>query len=229
MRKLIVFHIYGLGHFESLEDIEIDYLVVSYANNSVAYALSEQVNGARAHLACHYPVSRSRRSAALDMAENGCSRLDAGLSFDFLCYLSGSADALGNDNYKVLLAGLLELADTRDNIALDIVLDLGHDYRRCADSDARFKCEITCAASHDLDDRAAVVRLGSVADAVDHLNDGVKAGVITYCIIGAGDIVVDSSGQSDARNAAQRKIPCASERAVAADDDHAVDAELFAG
>lgn len=174
MRKLIVFHIYGLGHFESLEDIEIDYLVVSYADNSVAYALSEQVNGARAHLACHYPVSRSRRSAALDMAENGCSRLDAGLGFDFLCYLSGSADALGNDNYKVLLAGLLELADTRDNIALDIVLDLGHDYRRCADSDARFKCEITCAASHDLDDRAAVVRLGSVADAVDHLNDGVK-------------------------------------------------------
>lgn len=114
MRKLIVFHIYGLGHFESLEDIEIDYLVVSYADNSVAYALSEQVNGARAHLACHYPVSRSRRASALDMAENGCSRLDAGLGFDFLCYLSGSADALGNDNYKVLLAGLLELADTRD-------------------------------------------------------------------------------------------------------------------
>lgn len=49
MRKLIVFHIYGLGHFESLEDIEIDYLVVLYADNSVAYALSEQVNGARAH------------------------------------------------------------------------------------------------------------------------------------------------------------------------------------
>ena len=103
MRKLIVFHIYGLGHFESLEDIEIDYLVVSYADNSVAYALSEQVNGARAHLACHYPVSRSRRSAALDMAENGCSRLNAGLGFDFLCYLSGSADALGNDNFKGLV------------------------------------------------------------------------------------------------------------------------------
>ena len=43
MRKLIVFHVYGLGHFESLEDVEIDYLVVSYSDNSVAYALSEQI------------------------------------------------------------------------------------------------------------------------------------------------------------------------------------------
>ena len=128
MRKLIVFHVYGLGHFESLEDVEIDYLVVSYSDNSVAYALSEQINGTRAHLAGHYPVSRSRRAAALNMAENRSSRLNSGLRFDFLRYLRSSADTLGNNDYKVSLAGLLELADTRYNVALYILLDLGHQY-----------------------------------------------------------------------------------------------------
>ena len=88
---------------------------------------------------------------------------------------------------------------------------------------------MTCAAAHDLNDRAALVRLHGVAQLVDALDRSVARSVEADGVVGADDIVVDGARHADARNALARKRLRAAERTVAAAADQAVDAQILAG
>ena len=88
---------------------------------------------------------------------------------------------------------------------------------------------MTGAAAHDLNDRAALVRLHGVAQLIDTLDSGVARGIEADGVVGAHDVVVDGARHADARNALARKRLCAAERTVAAAADEAVDAQILAG
>ena len=91
------------------------------------------------------------------MAENGCSRLYAGLFLDLVCQLLHLADTLGNDYNEVLLARLLCFLYLGYNIAVKIERNLWYKYRGSADGDTRLKSYPAGSASHDLTDAAALV------------------------------------------------------------------------
>ena len=145
------------------------------------------------------------------MAENNGSRLNAALLLYLSCKLLNAAYALGNHDNEVLLVRFLRSADTVDNVLLNIRADLRNNDRGSADSDTRVKGKIAALVAHYLDDHAAAVGFDGVPDPVDHLHDGVKAGVVADSVIGADDIVIYSAGDADAGNASEREITGASE------------------
>ena len=69
-----------------------------------------------AHLACHNTVTERRGTAALYMAKDGRTALDAGLLLDALADIFGVTYALCNDHDEVALAGLLCVADALDDV-----------------------------------------------------------------------------------------------------------------
>ena len=91
------------------------------------------------------------------MSENCSSRLDVESLLDVLCEISYAADALGNNDDKVFLAGFLSVDDSGDNIALDVVLNLGDEDRGSACGDTCLKGNVAAASAHYLNDRAAVM------------------------------------------------------------------------
>ena len=69
---------------------------------------------------------------------------------------------------------------------------------------------------------------GRVTQTVHVFHNRVHCGIVTDCIVGAGNIVVNCAGNTDAGNAAKRKVARAAERAVAADNDNALHIHLLA-
>ena len=67
-----------------------------------------------------HAVAERGRAAALDMAQNGGTGVDAGAGLDLVCDLLCVAHALGNDDDEVTLAGLLSLSDLIQNITLHV-------------------------------------------------------------------------------------------------------------
>ena len=110
-------------------------------------------------------------------------------------------DALRDDDDEVVLAGAQSADHLLDDVAVDVEADLIDPAGGAAAGDAGIQRQMARAVAHDLDHRAAVVRLGSVAQAVDGLDCGVERGIETDGIIGAGDVVVDGAGDTDAGDA----------------------------
>ena len=129
---------------------------------------------------------------------------------------------------KVALARLLRAAHALNHIAFKIERHFGDQDRCCAAGDTGVERDIPRFSAHDLHDRAAVMRFGRITQAVNHFHDRVHGCIITDRIVAAGDIVIDGAGDADTGYAAQRKVACAAERTVAADDDDPLHIDLFA-
>lgn len=71
------------------------------------------------------------------------------------------------------------------------------------------------------------MRLSGIPDLVDHLHRRIHSSVVTDGILGAGDVVVNGPGKPHAGDAHGRQVSGAPERAVAADHDQTVHADLF--
>ena len=158
------------------------------------------------------------------MTENGCSRLNAETLFDILGKVIDTADAFGNYDDEVLLACFLSVENSGDNIALDVVLHLRHENRCRACGDTRLQSDVAAASAHYLNNRAAIMGLRGVADAVYHLQRGIHRGIKADSVLGARDIVVDRARNADAVDARSGERSRAAEGAVAADDNYAADA-----
>ena len=72
------------------------------------------------------------------------------------------------------------------------------------------------------------MRLGCIPDSVNHFHNCLHCGVIADGAVAAADIVVNGSGKSNARNSFEGKIARTAERAVAADDNKAVNSSFAA-
>ena len=73
------------------------------------------------------------------------------------------------------------------------------------------------------------MRLRRIAHLVDHFHAGVERRVITDGVLAAGNIIINSAGDTDTRHTMARQILCTAERTVATDHDHTADAFIAAG
>ena len=71
--------------------------------------------------------------------------------------------------------------------------------------------------------------VAGVSEFVDKVDADVDRRVKAYRVVAANDVVIYRAGHRNAGNAVQGKVACASERAVAADNNNTLNAELFAG
>ena len=119
-------------------------------------------------------------------------------------------DALSNDNYEVLLALRLLLEHSLGN-SVDVVGNFLGDYIGSAAGDTCIYSDVTCTSAHDLNNGAAVMRLRSIAELVHEFHSSVHSSIEADSIVCASDIIVDSTGETDTKNALGREVCCASE------------------
>ena len=97
----------------------------------------------------------------------------------------------------------------------------GNENCRCTARKTCCKRDVTCAASHNLNDCAALVRVAGIAELIYHLDNRVHCRIVADGVLRALDIVVNRSGDTDTRDTCFGQIRRTSEGAVAADCDNA--------
>ena len=111
---------------------------------------------------------------------------------------------------------------------LKIELLFRNEHGRCARRQTDIERQMARVSAHDLDDRAALVRLHGVSETVDSLDGGVGRGVVADGVVGADDIVINGGRNADNADTLLGKLLEAAERAVAADADNAVESQKLA-
>src|SRR5690625_2983533 len=100
---------------------------------------------------------------------------------------------------------------------------LRHKHEFCAASDAAIEGDEPGIATHYLDEKQPVVRIGRVADAIDIIDGGIQRRVKADRLVNAEQVIVDGAGATDGWNALLVVEECrAPERAVATDADEAL-------
>ena len=135
------------------------------------------------------------------------------------------AGALGDDDDAVAAARRVAPLDALDD-AVDVVGDLGQQDDVGVAGDARVHRDPARVAAHDLDDHDALVRLGGGVQPVDRLGRDGDGGVEAERRLRAGQVVVDRLRDADDRHALLEEARRDPERAVAADRDQRVAADL---
>ena len=138
------------------------------------------------------------------------------------------ANTLGDDDDVVAAAVDAAAADHIDHVMLKIDFLFGKQHGRGAGGHGGVEREMAGVAAHNLHDGDTLVALPGIAQLVDGFDRGVACGVKADGILGAAHIVIDCRGDAHDANAAAGKLQCAAVRAVAADGNETVDAEIFA-
>ena len=160
------------------------------------------------------------------MAEDGHAHVVLGIFLlDAVGIVHGAAlRTLGHDDD----AGAFTLADAPADEFLELVgvaAVLGNNRSLCPTGDGTVLSQESGIAPHHLDEEDALVRSGRVADLVDTLHDGVERGVVANRGIGAVKVIVNRTGQSDARHVELvGKDACSGQRTVTADDHQGINA-----
>ena len=110
--------------------------------------------------------------------------------------------------------------------AVDVVGDLGDQDDVRVAGDAGVHRDPAGVAAHHLDDHDALVRLRGGVQAIDRLGRDGDRGVEAECRLGAAEIVVDRLRHADDRHPLLEEARGDPERAVAADRDQRVAADL---
>ena len=98
-------------------------------------------------------------------------------------YLLNAANALGHNHNKVLFVGFLGFPYLRYNV-LYRVLNLGHQNSGSSHGNAALQRKVARAPAHNLNNRAAVVRLGGVSYFINHFHGGIHSGIKAYGVFG---------------------------------------------
>ena len=182
-----------------------------------------------AHQRGVHTVADRRGTAALDVAQHGGAGVHTG-RIAWIWLASSWAPTTPSDTMmmKCFLPVDLGLAHALQDVALKVVGDLRQQNGQRTGGDAHVQGDITGMMAHDLDDAAAVVALGGVAQFIDGFHRGVHGRVVADGVLAAGDVIVDGAGQTDAGDALVGQRPGAHEGTVAADDDQRIDAQFLA-
>ena len=119
------------------------------------------------------------------------------------------------------------LPDRLDQI-VDLRRPFGDQDRRRTGGQADGQGQIPSIAPHDLHDRAALMGLHRITQAVNAGDGRIGRSIEADAIAGTGNIIIDRRRDADDIDAEFRQRPGPTERAVAADGDHAVQPEEFA-
>src|SRR5258708_15467769 len=124
-----------------------------------------------------------------------------------------------------MLADFFALRDKFANM-FDGKGDFGNEDDVGAAGDAGFKGDPAAVAAHDLNHHHAMMRCGRGVNLVDGIGDGVQGGIESECDLGGGEIIIDGLGYADDLHSLLKKFIPNLLRAVAADGDDGVNAQL---
>ena len=148
---------------------------------------------------------------------------------DALADLDRAARALGDDDHEVRVAGQTRLTDASNDVTVKVHRLLRHQDCCCAGRQTDIQRQMARIASHDLDDRAALVRLHGVAQAVDRLDRRIGRRIKADRVVRADNVIVDRRRDTDDGNALLGQLHEATERAVTADGDDTLEAKQLTG
>ena len=202
------------------------HLVVDDADGDVLLPGQQAVDGGVAQAAGQQAVQRRRRSAPLEVTDDGDLGLHARqFVLDALGDAGGAAHGVAfgdDDDREELAAGLVLLQDGLE--VFQVGGRLGDENRRGAGTDGGVQGDVAGVAAHHLHEEEAVVAIGRVADLIHGLDGGVDGRVETDRVVGAVEVVIDRSGDADEGHAVLLGEDLgAGERAVTADGDTGVD------
>jgi len=133
--------------------------------------------------------------------------------------------AFGQDHDGEMFADFFPLGDMFANM-LDGEGNFRNEDDMGAAGDAGFKSDPAAVAAHDLNHHHAMMRCGRGVNLVDGIGDGVQRGIESECDLGGGEIVIDGLGHADNLHSLLKKFVPNLLRAVAADGDDGVNAQL---
>ena len=110
-----------------------------HADDAVILPLLQQADGVIAHCGGVHAVTQGGRAAALNMAQNCGTGVDAGAGLNLVGDLLRVADALGNDHDEVTLAGALGLGDFIEDVVLHVEFLLRQQDRIAPEAMATFR------------------------------------------------------------------------------------------
>ena len=153
------------------------------------------------------------------------SRLPIGTGAAILFQLRRSLHAFGDHDNREILADLFAFGNVAAN-----VLDGERNFRNQNDvraaGDAGFERDPAAVASHDLDHHHAMMRGGGGVNFVERIGHGMQRSIESKRDLGGRKIVVDCLGHAYDLHSLLEKLVGDFLRAVAADADDGVDAQL---
>ena len=135
---------------------------------------------------------------------------------------------LADDDYHTSLAVSLSLEYLGNGIVL-VKGDLGNTNGNRTGCDSCHKRKLTAVTSHNLNYVTTRVGFAGVAKPVHRFKNGIHRRVKANGIVGSGDIVINSTRNSNSGNSVESKVCSASERSVATDSNDSVDIMLLTG
>ena len=127
-------------------------------------------------------------------------------------------DTLSVDDDVVLFAAFPVVDDIVDELLLVVIVLFRKKNILRAVGDTAPESDITGVTSHYLDNAAALMGGGSITNLIDGFHCRVDCGIETDGVLGAGDIQVDSSRNTDGVDAESSQFLCSCEGTVATDN-----------
>ena len=179
------------------------------------------------HAGRHNTVANRRGTAALDVTQNGHAGINTGGRTNAVCNILCMSDTLCDDDDVMLSAADAVCLHLVDDHGIKIGLSLREQDCGCAARNSYLQRQMSGTTSHDLNDRAALMRLHGITQAVDCADRRVARGIKTDGIVRAHDVVVDRSRNADCRHAQTGECLCAAEAAVAAADNQTIQSHVM--
>ena len=199
------------------------------ANDAVGLAGQQQLNSQIAHLGCIDTVTAGGNTATLNVAQHRHTGVQINGFLDLGSNIIGRAGAFSYHDHVVGESVETGLADLFNDITLKIDLFLRHQNGGSANSKTHIHSQITGVAAHNLNDRAALVGLHGIPQLIDALDGSIGSSIKADAVIGAADIIIDGTGDTDHIDTILTEGAGATEGAVTADGDDAVQPKEFAG
>ena len=236
---------------ERLDDRQVVHTAILDADDLIADAVAQQVDGEVAGLEGEPAVVGGRRAATLGVAEHGRARLALALVFEQQGELFGAdrvvlVDALravldevaapvgglhgvprafGDDDGCARVAHVDQAGEAVGGL-LNRPRHLRHEADFRAGTGGGLQGDIAAVTAHDLHHARTVVGTAGCADGADIVDAGVDGGVIAQRHLGIGEVVVNRAGDAHAGDAQFAQPHRAVIGTVTADDDDALDAHL---
>lgn len=170
-------------------------------------------------------------TAALDMAEDGLAdflfKFTASIGFFHPCDEgAGIADSLGQDDDGIVPCFLETLVKQADD-PLHVVEILWNDGDLSSAANRGGQGQIAGIAPHDLDQEATAMGTGRVTDFIDQFHNGIGGGINSDGHIRSSHVVINAGWNADHWQAPSGEFTGTRQRAIATDDNQAVNAAFL--
>src|ERR1700722_665690 len=223
---------------DGVGDVDGDYGIAAQGDHHAEASGGDQVDGGYAEAGGEDAVEGRGCASALNVSEHAdadslvagtadgiADQVGDGIGAAIFFQLGRKLHALGDNHNREVLALFLargdELADVRDSER-----DFWNQNHVSAAGDAGFERDPSAVASHDFDHHHAMMRGGGGVNFVERVGDGMERSVEPERDLGSRKIVVDGLGHADNFQSFLEKLISDFLRAVAANADDGVDAQL---